>query len=274
MQWTLVSEATLIVPKPQANRSLTAKVFGILMIGALIGAVGVLPYALALAWPSLPSGSPPLALLLVLQVVQLLIVAAVAVAIGLWLGPKIGLGAPLIRDWLAGDTEAPARYRATVVPSIVAGVLASVAIVVLDGLVFSRLLAASVSQANATRTAPWQGFLASFYGGIDEELLLRFGLMTLLVFIGARLAGQGRPTSAIVWTGNLLAAILFGLGHLPATAAILPLTPIVVVRAIVLNGLAGVVFGWIFWRRGILSAMTAHFSGDLVLHVLLPFLTP
>ena len=63
-------------------------------------------------------------------------------------------------------------------------------------------------------------------------------------------------------------AVLFGLGHLPATAAMVPLTTLVVARALVLNGLAGVVFGWLYWRRDLLAAMVAHFSADIVLHVL------
>jgi membrane protease YdiL (CAAX protease family) len=75
-----------------------------------------------------------------------------------------------------------------------------------------------------------------------------------------------------MWTANILTAVLFGLAHLPATAALLPLTPLVIVRAIVLNGLAGVVFGWLYWRRGILLAMTSHFCADLVLHVIAPAL--
>jgi membrane protease YdiL (CAAX protease family) len=36
----------------------------------------------------------------------------------------------------------------------------------------------------------------------------------------------------------------------------------------VLNSLAGLVFGWLYWRRGLKAAMVAHFSADLVLHVL------
>ena len=66
----------------------------------------------------------------------------------------------------------------------------------------------------------------------------------------------------------MLAAVVFGLGHLPATAALLPLTPAVIARAVVLNGIPGVVFGWLFWRRGLEAAMVAHFGADLVLHVL------
>jgi len=41
------------------------------------------------------------------------------------------------------------------------------------------------------------------------------------------------------------------------------------VRAIVLNGLVGVIAGWLYWRRGLESAMVAHFCADLVVHVAL-----
>jgi hypothetical protein len=41
-----------------------------------------------------------------------------------------------------------------------------------------------------------------------------------------------------------------------------------VIRTLVLNGFAGLVFGWLYWRRGLLAAMIAHTSADVVLHVL------
>ena len=36
--------------------------------------------------------------------------------------------------------------------------------------------------------------------------------------------------------------------------------------------LAGIVFGWLYWRRGLLAAMLAHFSADIVLPVVAPLL--
>jgi len=50
------------------------------------------------------------------------------------------------------------------------------------------------------------------------------------------------------------------------------LTPLVVVRAIILNGIGGVVFGWLFWKKGIESAIIAHFETDIFLLTLLPIL--
>ena len=119
--------------------------------------------------------------------------------------------------------------------------------------------------------AAWKGFLASFYGGIVEEILLRLFLMSLLVWLGSFISKtpEGKPTIGVFWTANFLAAILFGVAHLPATATIVPLTALVITRAIVLNGLAGVAFGYLYWKRGLESAMIAHFSTDIVLHVLL-----
>jgi membrane protease YdiL (CAAX protease family) len=41
---------------------------------------------------------------------------------------------------------------------------------------------------------------------------------------------------------------------------------------VVLNGLAGLVFGWFYWTFGLEAAMVSHFSGDIVLHVIWPVL--
>ena len=59
----------------------------------------------------------------------------------------------------------------------------------------------------------------------------------------------------------------FGLGHLPATAALAPLSGALVVRAVVLNGTAGLVFGALYRRYGLEWAMTSHFGVDIVAHV-------
>jgi membrane protease YdiL (CAAX protease family) len=42
------------------------------------------------------------------------------------------------------------------------------------------------------------------------------------------------------------------------------------VRTIALNAVGGLVFGWLYWKRGIEMAMLGHFSADIVLHVLAP----
>ena len=49
-------------------------------------------------------------------------------------------------------------------------------------------------------------------------------------------------------------------------------TPLHVTPIVSLNAIVGIVSGWLFWRFGIEHAMLAHFSADLVLHVVVPLL--
>lgn len=92
--------------------------------------------------------------------------------------------------------------------------------------------------------------------------------MTLLVWAATRFTPGQRPGAGVIWAANIVAALLFGAGHLPTLAALAPLTLITVGRTLFLNGIAGVTFGWLYWRRGLLAAMVAHFSADIVLHVI------
>jgi len=48
-----------------------------------------------------------------------------------------------------------------------------------------------------------------------------------------------------------------------------PLDMFVISRAVVLNGLGGICFGWLYFTYGLESAMIAHFSADIILHVIL-----
>ena len=161
--------------------------------------------------------------------------------------------------------------------SIILGVIASLFIIGLDVAIFQPALIQQLGdKANALnlktpQPAAWKGFLASFYGGINEEILLRLIVMSFLAWLGKFISrtADGKPTNTVFWIANILAAVLFGLGHLPATALLIPLTPLIILRAVVLNGLVGIVCGWLYQTRGLESAMISHFSADIVLHVLL-----
>jgi membrane protease YdiL (CAAX protease family) len=79
-------------------------------------------------------------------------------------------------------------------------------------------------------------------------------------------AGLAAPGA--FWLANLLAAVLFGASHLPATTLTAKLTPVVVARALLLNAIAGVVCGYLYMRYGLEAAMLSHFSLDIVLHLI------
>jgi membrane protease YdiL (CAAX protease family) len=48
------------------------------------------------------------------------------------------------------------------------------------------------------------------------------------------------------------------------------ITPLVVIRAILLNGVGGVIFGWLYRKKWLESAIIAHFSADIMIQIALP----
>src|SRR5437868_14153564 len=68
------------------------------------------------------------------------------------------------------------------------------------------------------KTTLWENFFASFYGGINEEILVRLLGLSALAWVFSRVwhTSAGLPTDTILWVANVFMAILFGLGHLPA----------------------------------------------------------
>jgi hypothetical protein len=257
-------------------KSLNWKIFFILLIGCFLGIVAVLPYTLDLQKDLLAKIPVPLWLLLSAQLIQNVLLFALAIGFGLLFAKRVGLGLPILESALAGE-PVKKRLLAILPLSILLGVAGSVLVVLLEMTIFGPALAAEfgdkASRLNllGAQPAAWKGLLASFYGGINEEVLLRLFLMSLLAWLGkfGYKTASGQPTTLIFWMANILASVLFGLGHLPATATILPLTALVIVRALTLNGLLGIALGYLYWKKGLEAAMISHFSADIVLHVLL-----
>ncbi len=239
--------------------------FLILFLAGVLGGLAVTPYLLATLPPE-AHAPPPIPLLLLSSLVNEAVQMAIAVGIGLAAARAVGLRAP-ISQALAEHSDLRAAIREIdPLRAALFGVAATVGVVALDLTVFHDA-AASFAQTGVAAPPRLVGLLASFEGGITEELLLRLFVMSAVAWVLTRIWRRRPP--AVFWAANLVAALLFGLGHLPATAALVPLTPIIVMRAIVLNGLLGVVAGWFYWRRGLESAMVAHFAGDIVLHAII-----
>ena len=244
------------------------KVFGILVAASVICSLLVVPYSMSLlgqgeqleisAWAFVVGG-----------VIQGLVFTGIAAGLGLWLGPKVGLGAQDLRAWFAGDPEVSRRIRGMLPLAVGLGLATGVVLLVL-GIVTTPLMPEELR--DVTHPPAWQGFLAAISAGVNEEIWLRLGLMTFFVWLGAKLLRQEElPAVGVVWTAILLATLLFGALHLPQAAVLAEgLTGAVVAVVLLLNGLAGVVFGWLYWRRGLVAAMVAHFATDIVLHVIAP----
>jgi hypothetical protein len=240
----------------------------------VLGTLALIPYLVELLGG--PMGEQArkagvgLATFVAAQVAQGIVLLGVSSRIGIWAARRSGLTFPIF-DAIVARGPIPWPGRAALL-TIATGLAGGALVVGLDVFAFAPAKQISLSGA---QPGAWEGFLASFYGGISEEIFLRLFLLSLLV-LGLRrlILGPGaveRPLPwAAFWTANLLAAVVFGLGHLPATAALVPLTPLLVVQAIVLNGILALLFGELYRRWGLEMAILAHFSADIALHVVPP----
>ena len=101
--------------------------------------------------------------------------------------------------------------------------------------------------------------------------MLRLFGMTFIVWLLAKITRKNKSNipNSFYYVAIFIAAIIFGLGHLPATMEVFgELSAILVIRALVLNGLLGLWFGYLYWKKGLEYAIIAHISADIFIHVL------
>lgn len=187
--------------------------------------------------------------LLAIGTAQTVLYAAVCAFAGYLLAQKLGLMRPL--------RLAYAPLLRTLAVSLPLGVLFS-----LDYWTFGAWLPGEAVQTSLAAGLTFRGWSSSIlYGGIIEELMMRLFLMSLLAWLGWKLFFRRReaaPTGVII-AANVLAALLFAVGHLPATVGVFgALTPLVLLRCFLLNGGFGLVFGRLYRRYGIQYAMLSH----------------
>lgn len=238
------------------------KLFLVLVLVCVPGVLVVVPPALssarATARERLPEGKelPSKEVMLAVTLIQTFLMVAIATAVGVGLAPRVGLGAPFFEALAAGDPLWPA-LQLQLLPTLTLSFSGTVVFLVAYYGFFRR------------RLDPESAFLIDsqrhklgiksrvLYGGIVEEVLMRWGLMTLLVWLGSLLAGE--PTAIVMWAVILVSGIVFGLGHAPGVIAggAKP-TPMFYMTIIFLNLGAGTIFAWLYWHQGLEAAMLSH----------------
>jgi membrane protease YdiL (CAAX protease family) len=248
------------------------RLFWIIFVAATVGILAAVPAGLELFGPVIAKAGPPpipIPVLVLIGAVQNLVLLGLFVGIGLRLSARIGMGAELTQSWLDGELDSSQVWK-----SIRFGLLGGL-------LVGGVLLPLIIGLANYLPNLPfvaavkipiWKRLLMCFYGGFYEEIFCRLFLLSLFAWLINRSWRKQAQTlsNAAFWSGNFVAAILFGLGHLPSASLVMPITPLVVVAALILNGIAALVFGWLYRVRGLEAAIIAHFTADILLWVIGP----
>jgi len=247
------------------------KIFWLLLLASVVGVASLLPYLLALFQKiiSVRSLPMPLPALITVQVMQNVILFAAFIWLGLVLAPKTGIELPILQRWLYGRVAPPPKNAARI-PLISGAALAAILLLIFYAFFLPRIPEWPIGVEAAMPI--WKRFLACFYGAINEEIVARLFVLSLILWLLIKVARQRSPQASpiIFWVANLIIAGLFAAGHIPAAKVFLPITPLVLVALFTLNGTASLLFGYLCWKRGLEAAMLAHFSTDFTLHIIGP----
>ena len=116
------------------------------------------------------------------------------------------------------------------------------------------------------------GMLAGmFYGGIFEEVLMRLLVMSLLVWVFHKIFTRKKENIPgwNYWLSIIIAAGLFAAGHLPATTMFFgELTGILIFRCFLLNGIGGLFFGYLYWKKGLEYSIIAHMFTHITMQLI------
>jgi hypothetical protein len=194
-----------------------------------------------------------------LVLINPIILLIIAITIGTLLYQSVGLRVPLVERLVGISVQYNART--ILLSGVVGGLIAGAGISII-AIVFKSITPHEFSELSKS----YQPTLAArfLYGGIVEELFMRFGLMTFFVWLCSKITKSTRDY--VYWVGILLATLIFAIGHFPVVFNSVESPSITLLTYVILgNSVGGIIFGWLYWKKGLESAIVAHAFAHVVM---------
>lgn len=103
---------------------------------------------------------------------------------------------------------------------------------------------------------------AQLLHAVNDELMLRWGLMSGLLWVLALVFRQhpGRPKALLAWAAILGVSAFSVGGQLPSLFHVMATDPagIILIRTAIASAVAGIFYGWLYWKHGLEAAILAH----------------
>jgi hypothetical protein len=224
----------------------------------LLGFIGIVSLLL-MPLPPLPAHIPEhLAPYLVLISPTILLIFAST--IGTYLAQSINLHAPVLEKFIDKKSIATILAKQAYY-GIIYGIALGIFLKLLSVITMPYLPENYVTLTKSLDISPITKLL---YGGITEEILIRWGFMTTIVWFLSKMFNK--KSKMLYIAAIIISAVAFALGHLPAAYAFVPdLTPLLLTYIIAGNVTFGLIAGCLFWIYGIEAAIFAH----MICHVVL-----
>lgn len=251
--------------------SVRTRLFLILWLAGMTGVLSILLIDLSALMASLPATAasemplPPLMMKLV-SIIQPSILLAGAVLVGVRLAPAVGLSAP-VAEALARREGLASAIKPQIIPGLVSGSVT--AIVLLSSWILLKPYLPPLFVTRAEKFNAMMPVLTRLlYGGITEEMLLRWGLLTLIVWASWRWfhKGRGTPRATYFVMAIVFSSLVFGIGHLPIVRALgVDFTAPIVGFIVLGNSAFGLIAGFLYWLKGLEAAIIAHMTTHIVI---------
>lgn len=169
-------------------------------------------------------------------------------AIGIFFAKKVGL-------WRDKLEFVPKPLALTAVSAIVGGML-----IILPDILFFGDYSQIIRDSYLIKPSIAFMIASVTYGGVIEEVMLRLFFMSIISFGLHKIFEKGKQDTsvAVLIAANIVSALLFAVGHLPATLLTIGSSPVIILRCFLLNGSMGLIFGWLYRKYGLQYAMLAH----------------
>lgn len=186
-----------------------------------------------------------------------------------WPPKAIGLGPPLNLVMRSPEHRAELGRRA--LQSVAFGILAALLVATIDHLFFGGETARRTPALDEHPT-PAGRVLVTFVGALGEELYFRVffatAVATVVWLVLRRVVGQrAASVTAAQWTGTIAAMIYVGLWHIWMSA-----DPSGDTRVLAINSVGNLLYGWMYWRRGLEFAVLTHGVLNATLYLGYPLL--
>lgn len=94
------------------------------------------------------------------------------------------------------------------------------------------------------------------YSGLGQEILLRWGIMTAIVYVFSSRGQEANKRTYLV--GIILTAMLYAFAQFSSVTAYIDITPIILIRLLLLNVLDGILYGWLYYKFHFEAAVFSH----------------
>jgi hypothetical protein len=228
---------------------------------AILSAINVLLLQGVAGAATPPATMPaPLPIIALISAGIVLVLYGAIGLIGFFLARKIGL--PEL--W---DSHITNRQR-FLIPALIG---AAVGVVLIIGdLIFSPI--------NGIGHFPHPPFpisiVAALAAGIGEETVFRLFFISLWTWLVSKVILRGRFQPVVYWVVSVLAALAFGISHLPSIlylqnwTSMSQVPPALLAEILLLNGLMALAAAYYFRKFGFLAAVGVHFWADVIWHVI------